>query len=382
MATTINVIKGGLAINEVGADPTGTPGFDTDNDGSVSLFADEFVEIINVSASPIDLSGVQLWDGEGLIHTLSGTLPAGGTLLILDTSADLVSATAAYPDATVVIASGTMGLNNTGESLGLVDTSSVDNDFVVFNYGDGATSDPVTDNVSFPGSNLIGTDGTTATGDGQSVQRSPGGDDAIVVADASPGVFCFAPGTMIATPEGEIPVEDLHIEQPVLTQEGDCVPVKWIGWQTVPRDRHHAHQQLVRIRAGALGQNMPHTDLTVTADHGMVLDGVVINAACLINRTTIDWLPRAETDTQCVVYHVETEGHDVILANGAPAETFVDYAARRGFDNYADYLALYGAERIIREMPYPRVTAARLLPASLKAQLGIGGAVLPDRSVA
>jgi len=69
-------------------------------------------------------------------------------------------------------------------------------------------------------------------------------------------------------------------------------------------------------------------------------------------------------------YHVETEDHDVILANGAAAETFVDYVDRQGFDNYADYAALYGEERIITEMPLPRIGTARLVPPSLKARLG------------
>ncbi|MEO0751879.1 MAG: Hint domain-containing protein [Pseudomonadota bacterium] len=379
MATTTNVIKGGLAINEVGADPTGTPGFDTDNDGTTSLSSDEFVEIVNVSGDTIDLTGVQLWDGDGLIHTLSGSLPAGGTLLILDENADLASAAAAYPDATVVLASGSMALNNTGESLGLVDTSSANNDFVVFNYGDGATADPVTDNVSFPGSNLIGTDTTTSTGDGQSVQRSPGGDDNTIVADASPGVFCFARGTLIATPTGQKRVEDLRIDDAVQTQGGHAVPIKWIGRQTVSRINHSVHMQPVRITAGALGKNIPDRDLTVTADHGMVLDGIVINAACLINRATIDWVPMADLEDSFIIYHVETEDHDVIFADNAPAETFVDYASRRGFDNVDEYLALYGSERIIPDMLTPRVTSARLLPAAIKDRLGISDTAEPLR---
>lgn len=71
MAITTNVIKGGLAINEVGSDPNGTPGFDTDGDGTVSTFSDEFIEIINVSGGPISLANVELWEDQ-LVHSFAG----------------------------------------------------------------------------------------------------------------------------------------------------------------------------------------------------------------------------------------------------------------------------------------------------------------------
>ena len=121
---------------------------------------------------------------------------------------------------------------------------------------------------------------------------------------------------------------------------------------------------------GALGDGLPHTDLVLTADHALILDGLAINAGALVNGTTITLEPLSAVPDRVTYYHVETEDHDVILANGAAAETFVDYVDRQGFDNYADYAALYGEERIITEMPLPRIGTARLVPPSLKARLG------------
>ncbi|TNF23183.1 MAG: Hint domain-containing protein [Rhodobacteraceae bacterium] len=185
-------------------------------------------------------------------------------------------------------------------------------------------------------------------------------------------IICFGAGTLIATPRGETAVESLRIGDLVRTTSGRVVPVTWVGVQTVstlftPPERLRP----VRIKAGALGQGLPHSDLTVTADHGMVIDGLVITASALVNGTTIDFVPLADLATRFTVYHVETEDHDVILANGAPAETFIDYIGRKAFDNFAEYLALYGAERIIREMPNPRISASRLVPLGIKARLGI-----------
>ena len=65
------------------------------------------------------------------------------------------------------------------------------------------------------------------------------------------------------------------------------------------------------------------------------------------------------------VYHVETDAHEIIFANGAPTETYIDLASRRGFDNFAEYEALYGEEPEMQELPYPRITTFRELPVSI-----------------
>ena len=70
-------------------------------------------------------------------------------------------------------------------------------------------------------------------------------------------------------------------------------------------------------------------------------------------------------------WHVELENHECVVANGVPAESFIDYVGRSGFDNYDEYLALAGADRLIKEMPFARLSARRLLPA--KRVAGIAG---------
>lgn len=188
---------------------------------------------------------------------------------------------------------------------------------------------------------------------------------------------CFAAGTGIRTPDGDRPVETLRIGDTIQTAEGSLGAVKWIGRQTVEKRRAGPRMQPVLIRAGALGDGLPERDLTVTADHGMIVDGLVINASALVNGTSIRFVPLAELNAPLTVYHVETENHDVILANGAPAETFIDYVGRSAFDNHAEYLELYGSERIIPEMDRPRISTARLLPEAIRARLGIAMETVP-----
>jgi len=121
------------------------------------------------------------------------------------------------------------------------------------------------------------------------------------------------------------------------------VPVKWIGRQTVSTRFGPAERLMpVRFAAGSLGDGLPHTGLWVTADHGMLAGGVICHAGALVNGTTITRVPLAEMGDRYTVYHVETEAHEIILANGVPAETFIDNVSRRAFDNYVKFNALYG----------------------------------------
>ncbi len=187
--------------------------------------------------------------------------------------------------------------------------------------------------------------------------------------DTNPLPTCFLAGTRIATPGGEVAVEDLATGDTVLTADGRAVPVRWIGRQTILKRFYGPAAQPVRIRAGAFAPGVPHSDLNVTAEHGMILDELVVNAGALVDGVSVVWVPLTEVPDRYTVYHIETELHDVILANGAAAETFVDYAGRQRFDNYAEFVALCGTEPVIAESPLPRISAARHLPAALRERL-------------
>lgn len=207
----------------------------------------------------------------------------------------------------------------------------------------------------------VGTDGAIFVSGGTRLLLSnTGGLTGTITADPTQTLLvCFLPGTLIATPEGEVAVESLSIGDAILTADGRAVPVRWIGRQTVttlfgpPESRSP-----VVIEAGALAEAIPHSDLRVTADHALILDGIAVNAGALVNGTTIRRIPRAELGERYTVFHIETEGHEAILANGAPTETFVDNVARARFDNHAEYLALFGAESPVAEMALPRAASA------------------------
>ena len=154
------------------------------------------------------------------------------------------------------------------------------------------------------------------------------GGTGIVITDDVP---CFLRGTLIRTPDGEVPVETLTVGDWVVTLSGIAQRIAWvgIGRVLVTRGRRCAATPIV-VRKGALGDNVPHHDLRITKGHALYLDDVLIPAEFLVNHRSIAWDDRAQ---EVEFYHIEIAQHDVLLANGAPAETYRDDGNRWLFRN-------------------------------------------------
>jgi hypothetical protein len=132
-------------------------------------------------------------------------------------------------------------------------------------------------------------------------------------------------------PDGEVAVEDLAIGDLVLTADGTPMPIRWIGQRHMAVSPGVANRILpVRIERGAFGHEMPHRDLLISPDHAVLVDGMLICAHQLLNGTAI----RRETGLRLIHYfHIELEQHAILLAEGLPAESYLDTANRGFFDN-------------------------------------------------
>jgi Hint domain len=153
---------------------------------------------------------------------------------------------------------------------------------------------------------------------------------------------CFLKGTKIETAEGERRIENLAIGDLLPTMFGGLRPVQWIGRYSIKKrdpSKGWVKDALpVRIARSALAPNVPHADLCVTAHHSLLIDGVLVPAEMLINGTTIT---RYEPESdELEFFHVKLESHDVVYAEGAPAETLLN--VDESFVNFADYLRRYG----------------------------------------
>jgi hypothetical protein len=180
--------------------------------------------------------------------------------------------------------------------------------------------------------------------------------------------ICFMAGTMIRTPDGEVPIETLKRGDLVLTNDGRSVPVDWLGIQTVSlRFADKMRVLPIRIRAGAIAENVPSRDLLVSPDHALLVEGALIQAGALVNGASI--VRDNNVPTTFTYYHVEVADHSLILAENTPAETFVDNVDRLGFDNWAEHEALYPNGKHVTELPYPRAKSHRQVPVSIRVKL-------------
>jgi hypothetical protein len=141
----------------------------------------------------------------------------------------------------------------------------------------------------------------------------------------------FCRGTLIRASSGDVPVEALSVGDRVLALSGEAKPIVWIGTGRVllKPGRRCAATPII-VRRGALAEDVPHRGLRVTEGHSLYLDGVLIPAEFLVDYRSILWDDRAQV---VEFYHIELATHDILLADGAPAESYRDDGNRSLFQN-------------------------------------------------
>jgi hypothetical protein len=227
------------------------------------------------------------------------------------------------------------------------------------------------------------TQAATLTGTDYSIHARVA-DDAGNVGNANhafTSTVCFTAGTMIRTPDGEVAVETLKRGDLVLTADGRSAPVTWLGVQTVSRVfADPTRVWPIRIKAGALSENVPSRDLLISPDHAILVDDVLVQAGALVNGTSI--VREGNVPATFTYYHVETEDHSLILAHDVASETFIDNVNRMGFDNWSEHQALYPQGKALVEMSYPRAQSTRQVPAATRQRLDDRGAAqFADKAV-
>lgn len=144
-------------------------------------------------------------------------------------------------------------------------------------------------------------------------------------------LVCYCADTMISTPVGEVAVQTLAPGDLVTTLSGASRAVRWVGFGRVLATRgRRCSATPVIVRKGALADNTPHRDLRLTKGHSIYIDGVLIPVEFLVNHRSILWDDRAQ---EVEIYHIELDTHDVLIADGAPAESYRDDGNRWLFSN-------------------------------------------------
>jgi hypothetical protein len=183
--------------------------------------------------------------------------------------------------------------------------------------------------------------GITVTSNGNGTYNVPSVTDSAI---GSSGYYelggCFLPGSLIATPSGEVAVETLLAGDLVTVLEaGEPVAkaVKWIGYRHVKAgDLSGDDAHPVRIKAGAFGEYTPARDLLITNEHCVVVDGKLTPVRLLVNGRSII------VDTSIsnfTYYHVELKEHGILLVEGLAVESYLESGNRSNFAN-AEVIAL------------------------------------------
>lgn len=197
--------------------------------------------------------------------------------------------------------------------------------------------------------------------------------------------ICFCAGTMIATPDGDRPIETLTAGDRVLDVDGTAHPILWIGARhmTLPigLSASFAKWFPVRIPANAFGPGVPFRDLQVSQQHRLSMQTprtelyfgsspVLVPAKALVGDAL-----RLETGIREVIYyHILCARHVMIMANGMPAESLFlgDLASHANTDPHIKealeaFPELYRIKRkMVTAHPVLRAKEARVLARDLQ----------------
>ena len=313
---------------------------------------------VNVTgASPIDgtgtldanvsfasSAGILTYAGSGTLEitgTVSGpgTLDLGSGTVLLDTAPGSTPTVTFGPGVeTLILAAPTVDASSSGPSIftAIVDVGFGD----LIEVGNGITIDSVW-YTSIGG-------GGGGGGENVTLDVTQGGTDGFIILNdvvftgGATGfnivngnelqAACYAAGTRIATPRGEVAVEELQVGDLVQTVLREATaPIIWIGRRQVHCAQHPKPRQVwpVCVAAGAFGPGRPHEELVLSPDHAVYVNEVLIPIQHLVNGSTIRQVPV----DQITYHHIELPQHDVVLAQGLPAETYLDM---RDGSNYAN----------------------------------------------
>jgi len=174
------------------------------------------------------------------------------------------------------------------------------------------------------------------------------------------GCCCLLKGTRVSTPSGGRLVQDLQIGDEVHTLSGRRA-VRWIGYNKFTKDEGRpwpSSVMPVRVAPFAIDDETPHRDLYLSPEHCVFFNEALIPVRYLVNQISIvPAMPSGMTAIE--YYHIEFETHEVIYAEGAPVESFLDGQQREFFSNFVQYERLYGREDQPRMTPYAPVLGYR-----------------------
>jgi len=144
-------------------------------------------------------------------------------------------------------------------------------------------------------------------------------------------VMCFTVGTLIRTIDGLVPAEEITQGMLVWTKDDGYQPVRWVGARKMSKHdlAEHSNVRPIRIKAGALGQNVPERDLMVSPQHRILVhsklarrlfgeDEVLVAAKHLLQ---VDGIDVVQNSDEVIYVHFLFDRHQIVESEGAETES-------------------------------------------------------------
>jgi len=134
---------------------------------------------------------------------------------------------------------------------------------------------------------------------------------------------CFADGTLILTPSGEVHVEELAVGDLIMTLDHGPQALRWIGKRSYQQEELAARASLlpIRIDQNALGPGMPTKPLWLSQQHRIMSENTRLQDAFSKAQKGISM--RARNSPNLVYYHLLFDHHEIIWANGLMCESLL-----------------------------------------------------------
>ncbi len=140
----------------------------------------------------------------------------------------------------------------------------------------------------------------------------------------------YGRGTLIATPHGEIAIEDLIPGDLVATGSGAPSKVKWIGSCSFPADGDTPRPKLFRVLSGTFGLSRPHSFVTFGQGARILQTPLLLRGEMGPNAllTQIggfldgDAVIEIAPPSPVRLYHLMLDRHATIRASGLECETY------------------------------------------------------------
>ena len=183
---------------------------------------------------------------------------------------------------------------------------------------------------------------------------------------------CFLSGSMIETSDGLVAVEELTIGSEIITFNNGIEILRRVTWAG------HAHCTVrpylpldqagypVRILKDAVSDGVPFKDMLITAEHCLFFDGKFVPARMLVNGRSIFY---DTSITSYDYYHIETEEHSVIMADGMLTESYLDTGNRSAFRQAGEVVSLTPSRNLSWEDAAASLTVDRDLVEPLFRQI-------------